>query len=159
MAGGRLQATGRSDRSLSELGTLYAALGRSEQAVTFFRQAADIYTALGDQRYEGVTRNNIAGTLHKLGRNDEARREILRAIECKQAFGHAVLPWTSFVILQDIEQAAGNSTAAAWRQARDAYLAYRRDGGYARTPTGELCERLLQAIQQAKTSPERIAPA
>jgi tetratricopeptide (TPR) repeat protein len=39
--------------SLGELGNLYNAWGRPEQAVAFYRQAADIYTALGDQRYEG----------------------------------------------------------------------------------------------------------
>jgi hypothetical protein len=40
---------------------------------------------------------------------------------------------------------------AARRQAHDAYLAYRRDGGYAQTATGELCEALFQAIWQQDT--------
>ena len=48
-------------------------LNRPEEAVTFYRQAADIYVELGDLRYEGVTRNNIADTLRKLKRYDEAR--------------------------------------------------------------------------------------
>jgi tetratricopeptide (TPR) repeat protein len=136
--------------SLTELGNLYDAWGRPEQAVTFFRQAADIAVELGDLAKEGTRRNNIASTLRTLGRLDEARREILRAIECAKPYGHAVESWTAFAILHDIEQAAGNgaAAAAAWRQARDAYLAYRRDGGYAQTRTGELCEMLLQALQQ-----------
>ena len=36
------------------------------EAVTFYRQATDIYVELGNLRYEGVTRNNIADTLCKL---------------------------------------------------------------------------------------------
>jgi tetratricopeptide (TPR) repeat protein len=141
--------------SLTELGNLSNAWGRPEQAVAFYRQAADICTALGDQRPEGFARNNIADTLRTLpGRADEARREILRAIECKRPFGHAALPWTSFAILHAIEQAAGNgaAAAAAWRQARDAYLAYRRDGGYAQSGTGKLCDAVWQAVQQGGAS-------
>jgi tetratricopeptide (TPR) repeat protein len=135
--------------SLGELGNLYDAWGRPEQAVTFYRQAADIYTALGDQAKEGLARNNIANTLRALGRTDEARREILRAIECDKPYGHAAEPWKTFAILQDIEQAAGNRAAAAasWRQARDAYLAYRRDGGYAQQQSGKIIEQLMPAIQ------------
>ena len=76
--------------SLGQLGNLYNdKLNRPEEAVTFYRQAADIYVELGDLRYEGLARNNIADTLRKLKRYDEARSEILRAIECKRPFGHA----------------------------------------------------------------------
>lgn len=43
--------------SLNMLGNLYDDdLNRPEEAVVFYRQAADIYVALGDLRYEGVTR-------------------------------------------------------------------------------------------------------
>ncbi|NQT14585.1 MAG: tetratricopeptide repeat protein, partial [Planctomycetes bacterium] len=148
----KVQQTNRSGEasSLTELGNLYSDWGRPEQAVAFYRQAADTYTALGDQASEGRVRNNIANTLHTLGHNDEARREILRAIECKQPFGHAALPWTSFDILHEIEQAAGSgaAAAAAWRQARDAYLAYRREGGYAQSRTGKLGDDIWNAVQQ-----------
>jgi tetratricopeptide (TPR) repeat protein len=149
--------------SLNELGNLYSTWGRPEQAVAFYRQAADIAVELGDLAKEGIRRSNIADTLRTLGRTDEARREILRSIECAKPYGHAAEPWKTFAILHDIEQAAGNSAAAAaaWRQARDAYLAYRRDGGYAQTRTGELCEMLLQAIQRRdqKSAAQIVAQA
>lgn len=69
--------------TLSELGNLYDdQFNRPEEAVIFHRQAADIYVELNDLRCEGSIRNNIAITLQKLGQYDEAREEILRAIEC-----------------------------------------------------------------------------
>ncbi|NEQ50975.1 MAG: tetratricopeptide repeat protein [Leptolyngbya sp. SIO3F4] len=145
--------------SLTELGNLYGdQLNRLEEAVTFYRQAADIYVAQGDLRYEGVVRNNIADKLYKLKRYDEARSEILRAIECYQPFGTAVELWKSFHILQDIETATGNSAAAhtAWQQARDAYLAYRQQGGYARQYGGKLVDHVLGLIAQQQT--DQIAP-
>ena len=137
--------------SLSMLGNLYDDhLNRPEEAVTFCRQAADIYVEQGDLRSEGVTRNNIANSLRKLKRYDEARPEIMRAIECYRPFGTTVELWKSFDILHDIEAAVGNQAAAraAWAQARDAYLAYRLQGGYARYPGGKLCDQLLPALQQ-----------
>jgi tetratricopeptide (TPR) repeat protein len=135
--------------SLGELGNLYGELGRLEEAVAFYRQAADIAVELNDSAKEGIRRSNIAATLVRLRRYDEARAEALRAIECKQPFGHAAEPWTTWAILHDIETASGDAAAAqaAWQQARDHYLAYRRDGGYAQTSTGELCDRLLQSLQ------------
>ena len=95
------------------------------------------------------TSSNIANTLVKLHRYDEARTEITRAIECKQPFGHVALPWTSWGILHNIEVAVGNTGAAqaAWQQARSAYLAYRRDGGYAQAGGGQLCGQILPALQ------------
>ena len=145
--------------SLGQLGNLYhSKLNRLEEAIAFYRQAADIYLELGDIRYEGVIRSNIASSLRKLGRYDEARNEIERAIECKQQLGHAAEPWKSFNILRQIEQAQGNSVAAqaAWRQAREAYLAYRRQGGYSQYSWGKLADSVFQMVQasqleQAKT--------
>jgi tetratricopeptide (TPR) repeat protein len=58
-------------------------MGQLEDAVTFYRQAADIYVALGDIADEGLVRNNLADTFIKLKRYDDARQEILRAIECR----------------------------------------------------------------------------
>jgi tetratricopeptide (TPR) repeat protein len=141
-------------RSLTQLGVLYNnCLNRPEEAVTFYRQAADIDVALGDLKNEGIDRNNIANTLHKLQRYDEARGEIRRAIECKQQFGHAATPWTSFDILHDIETATGNPAAArvAWQQARAAYLAYRQQGGYAQFGGGELVDQVLGLLAQQQT--------
>jgi tetratricopeptide (TPR) repeat protein len=141
-------------RSLGQLANLYNKLGRLEEDVVFSRQAADIYIELRDLKYEGTARNNIADTLRKLKRYDEARSEILRAIECGRSFGHTVEPWKAFEILCDIETATGNQTAArtAWVQARDAYLAYRRQGGYAQHGGGRLVEHVLGLLAQQKRS-------
>ncbi|MDQ7090516.1 MAG: tetratricopeptide repeat protein [Methylococcales bacterium] len=75
--------------SLGELGNLYAAWGRLEQAIVFYRQAADIHVQHGDKRYEGQDRNNIAGSLIKLQRYKEARSELQRAIDGRKEFGHS----------------------------------------------------------------------
>src|SRR5262249_38305446 len=117
--------------SLSELGKLYAQMGRMEEAATFFRQAADIYARLQDQMKEGVARGNLADVLIMLRRCDEARDELRRAIECKQPFGHAAEPWNTWDILHDLEQVTGDAQAAAAArgQAVTSYLAYRRAGG------------------------------
>ena len=139
--------------SLTQLGMLYGGyLGRPEEAVTFCRQAADIFVELGDSRSEGVTRNNIARIVCNLKRYDEARSEIMRAIECKQELGHAGTVWNAFNILHDIEAAAGDQAAAraAWAQARDAYLAYRGQGGYAQRDGGKLVDGVLGLISQQK---------
>lgn len=141
--------------SLNMLGVLYNDhLNRPEEAVTFYRQAADIYVAIGDLRYEGVTRNNIANTLQNLKRYDEARAEIERAIECKKNLGHAGTVWNAFNILSEIESAENNSTAAraAWRQARAAYLAYRQQGGYAQYYGGRLVERVVGLLTEQKSA-------
>ena len=118
--------------TLLQLGNLYDDdLNRPEEAVAFYRQAADKYVEIGDSAKEGVVRNNLAATLRKLRRLDEARREILRAIECNAQFGHASEPWTTWKILADIETDAGNRAPAAdaKHKAIACYLAYRRDGG------------------------------
>jgi tetratricopeptide (TPR) repeat protein len=141
--------------SLGQLGNLYLnQLNRLEEAVIFYRKAADIYAEIGDSRYEGGARNNIANTLCRLKRYDEARVEIMRAIECISQVGLAATPWKSFNILRQIEEVDGYHTAAhaAWVQARDAYLAYRRQGGYAQTAGGRMVEELLGLIEQGKSS-------
>ncbi|MBI3957735.1 MAG: hypothetical protein HY328_02910 [Chloroflexi bacterium] len=46
---------------------------------------------------------------------------------------------------------------AARQQARDAYLAYRREGEYAQSSTGQVCDRFLQALQQANWSETFVA--
>jgi tetratricopeptide (TPR) repeat protein len=140
--------------SLNELGNLYDDWNRPEQAVSFYRQAAGMYVALGDLRYEGFARNNLADTLIKLQRYDEARPELLRAIECKQAFGHAATPWNAWQILHNLEQASGNPPAAreARQQALAAFLAYRRDGGENHSGAGRLALAVGLAMQQGDTA-------
>jgi tetratricopeptide (TPR) repeat protein len=85
--------------TLNQLGTLYNAISRTEEAVGFYQQAATIYQELSDLASEGRSRYNLANTLLKLGRYNDARREILRAIECDRSFGHAAEPWKTFDVL------------------------------------------------------------
>jgi tetratricopeptide (TPR) repeat protein len=119
-------------RALGQLGLLYLdVLHRPEEAVSFYRQAADRYVEIGDLAKEGVVRSNLAEALRRLGRFEEARREVRRAIACKAEFGHAAQPWATWGILAAIETDAGQPAAAfdARAQAVAAYLAYRRAGG------------------------------
>lgn len=145
--------------SLGQLGNLYDdELNRPEEAVVFYRQTADIYVEMNDLANEGRARNNIADTLRKLKRYDEARAEIMRAIECKSQIGLAATPWKSYEVLRNIEEATGNPVAAraAWEQARDAYLAYRRQGGYAAVGGGNIADQILPAIKQGAS--KQIVP-
>lgn len=139
--------------SLGQLGNFYGdTLNRPEEAINFYRKAADIAVETGDLAKEGLRRNNIANTLRQLKRYDEARAEIMRAIECNKPFGHAAEPWKTYEILRLIEEATGDPAAArvAWVQARDAYLAYRRQGGYAQTVGGRLVDQILGLRQEGK---------
>ena len=102
-----------------------------EEAAAFYQQAVNKSVESGDISNEGFRRNNLADTLRQLTRFDEARQEILRAIECKSQFGHASRLWTSWAVLAEIEREDGNLTASedAKSKAIACYLAYRRDGG------------------------------
>lgn len=138
--------------SLGQLGNLYVGgLGRPEEAVAFYRQAADLYVGIRDAAKEGLVRSNLSNTLRKLGpaRLDEARQEIRRAIECKAPFGHTAEPWKTWDTLADIEIDAGNPGAAAKAkdEAKVAYLAYRRDGGENHWPDGRLALAVTQALR------------
>ena len=135
--------------TLGQLGSLYDdVLGRSEEAMTFYRQAAEKYVESHRFANEGMVRNDIANTLQKLHHFDEARQAIRRAIECNPQFGHASEPWTSWKVLADIETASGNPGAAdeAKEQAISAYLAYRRDGGENHDPDGRIALAVTQAL-------------
>jgi tetratricopeptide (TPR) repeat protein len=106
--------------------------GRREDAVAFFRQAADISAApaFADPFNEGLFRSNAANALISLGRHAEARAQVQRAVECKSTFGHNAEPWTTWDILHDLETAEGNVAAAAEArsQAIASYAAARRNG-------------------------------
>jgi len=91
----RLKDRAGEANTLDELGLLYRRMGRLEEAVTFHRQAADIRFDLQDLAAEGRSRSNMAIALIELGRTDEARRELERAIACKEPFGHAAIPWNA----------------------------------------------------------------
>jgi tetratricopeptide (TPR) repeat protein len=138
--------------SLGQLSNLYDKMGRIEESAIFIRQAADKYVEINDMAKEGVARSNLAIRLIKLKRYDDARQEILRAIECKKPYGHASEPWKTWSIMCDLEQAEGNTEAAAQarEQAIQLFLAYRRDGGENYEPGGRLCYDFEQAIQENK---------
>lgn len=140
--------------SLNELGNLYSSMGRLEEAVRCYRQAADIRVRQQDQRAEGLVRNNLANTFLELGRHDEARVEVLRAIKCKEPYGHVTMPWTTWHILQQLESATGDALAAARARQRafESYLSYRKEGGYGATPSVRLCAAAAEAIAAGDTS-------
>lgn len=136
-------------RTLGQLGGLYGSvLNRSEEAAAFYRQCLEKYVELGDALNEGRTRSNIAVTFRKLGRHDQARKQIHRAIESKAPFGHEAEPWMSWAILADIETDADNAAAAeeAKREATASYLAYRRDGGENQFIDGRITLAVLQSL-------------
>lgn len=138
--------------TLNQLGLLYDQLGRLKEAATFYRQAADRFK--DDRANEGRTRNNLADTLRKLGRLDEARQEIERASDCLQGLGQAAEPWKTSGILSNIETDAGRLPEAqqARRQAIEAYRAYRRNGGENQNPDGKLCDLLCKQLQAGQTA-------
>jgi tetratricopeptide (TPR) repeat protein len=140
--------------SLYELGHLYDDMGQLEEAVKCFRQSADVYVRLKDQRSEGTARTYIAETLIKLREYNEARRALLRAIKCKEPYGHAAESWKTWSILYDLEHVNGNPEAAveARLKAVASYLAYRRAGGQSMTVGAKLCALAAEAIKQGKVS-------
>jgi tetratricopeptide (TPR) repeat protein len=117
---------------LSSLGTLYGGpLGRPELGATYLRQAADRLGQLGDAIGEAGARNNLALAMRRLGRLDDARHEILRAIKCNEDAGPSSTPWIMLANLSEIEADAGDPAAAAraLQKARESYLTYRQGGG------------------------------
>jgi len=136
--------------SLGQLGNLYGAMGRLQEAVTFCRQAAEVCVRLQDSSSEGKVRSNLVDKLIKLRFYDEARQELQRAIECKKPFGHAAEPWKDWAILENLEHATGHAgaAAAARQQAVQTYLAYRRSGGVSQSPLAMLFGIVAEAIQQ-----------
>lgn len=121
--------------TLNQLGSLSLRMGRSEDAAVFFRQAAHRFRRLSNRANEGRARSNLANTLLRLKNYDEARREIVTAIEAGAPYGHAAQLWKSWNILHRIEKAAGRTQAAAHarQKALDAFLEYRRAGREPRT--------------------------
>jgi tetratricopeptide (TPR) repeat protein len=140
--------------SLLELGALYSALGRTEQAVTFSRQAAEIAVTLHERAKEGLARQNLAIELLTLQRYEEARRELQRAIACGQPFGHTAVLWKTWNTLWNLERAVGNpdAAAAARQQAIESYLAYRRAGGENQEATTPVFAAVMQAIMSGETA-------
>jgi tetratricopeptide (TPR) repeat protein len=144
------QATDGEAQTLSTLGDLLVQQGRLDEGVILQRRAADHFARLRDPRFEGLVRNNLAATLVRLQRYDEARAELNRAIACKMQMPRALEPWTTLIVLEDLERAAGNSAAAA--EARGTairlYVAYRREGGISRNPRVNVLIRVMLAVVQ-----------
>jgi tetratricopeptide (TPR) repeat protein len=135
--------------TLGQLGNLYDdVLDRPEEALAFYRQAADKHVEIHDVAKESRDRKNLGRTLRKLRRLDEARHEIRRAIECDAQFGHAAEPWMTWAILADIETDAGNPTAAADAKTKAiaCYLAFRRDYGENQSGPGRICLAVTQSL-------------
>jgi tetratricopeptide (TPR) repeat protein len=145
----RLGDVAGQSRTLTELGNLYDdALDRPEEAASFYRRAVEKSVEIGDTAQEGRGRNNLAITLSKLQRYEEARREIHRAIDCNSRFGHAAAPWMSWHVATRIEVALGNraAVAEARRETIASYLAYRRDGGENHFIDGRISVKVTQLL-------------
>nr|VFJ44786.1 MAG: Tetratricopeptide repeat-containing protein [Candidatus Kentron sp. DK] len=150
----RLGDAARQAGTLRQLGFLfYHNMNRPEEAVVFFRQAADKCEESGYTVGEGGLRMVLAEILRGLSRLPEAREEIQRAIQCNAPFGHASEPWKSWHILASIEEDDNNLAAAtkAKEKAATAYFAYRRDGGENHSEQG----RIALFVREAFTGGER----
>jgi tetratricopeptide (TPR) repeat protein len=136
--------------TLNQLGLLYQRQGRLEDAVGFHRQAVDIAVRSDDLADEGRGRYNLANTLLRLGRYDQARTELQRAVECDKPYGHAAEPWKTWELLEHLEHATGHPDAAhtARRQAIATYLAYRHAGGGSQNSLIELFDHVAQALTE-----------
>ena len=136
-------------RTLGQLGIVYEdILNRPEEAMALYRQAADKYVGIRDTVGEGRQRANLAVSLRGLGRLDDARQEIRRAVECDAPFGHAAEPWVSWGVLAEIETDAGDAAASveAKRRAVEGYLAYRRAGDENHYSEGRICLSVTRSL-------------
>ena len=140
--------------SLLELGNLYDDMGHLEEAATFSRQAAEKFVTLCDFLAEGRAHNNLAATLIKLKRYNDARAELHRALECNKSFGYNAEPWKTWSLLYFLEQTTDNAPAAAdaWQQAVQCYLEYRRAGGESQEPGAQLCAQVVRDISRRDTT-------
>ena len=134
--------------TLGQLGNLYYDLNRLELALGFYQRAQKIFCDLGDTNHEASILNNQAEVLRQLQRFEEARVAIIKAIQCKDAYGYAAAPWESWMILADIESMAGNlyASAKAQQQAKTVFLEYRRDGGENLSDCGQLANAIRHLI-------------
>lgn len=138
--------------TLGQLANLYQGMKRLEDSIRFLRLALEIYLDLRDLANEGRVRNNMASSYLDLGRKDEARRELLQAIQCLESYGNSGESWKAFFLLESLERAAGDADAArvARSKAIQAYLAYRRDGGESTAVGGKLCSDAAQALTRGE---------
>jgi len=142
--------------TLMQLGNLYEKQNRLEEAVVFKRQALEKYIEIHSPADEGFARNNLSNVLIRLEKFDEARQEILRAIECLKPFGHFTKFWTAYMNLSCLEKLVGNESAAlkAREKAFQLFLSFRRAGGENHEPGGKVCAKVSQLLQSVP--PEEI---
>ncbi len=135
-------------RALHQLGRVYGSMGRREEALGFYRRAIDLAVRMGDRGSEATARSNVADELIRLRHFGQARREILRAIECMAQLGSGAEQWKSYAVLERLELAVGEAQAAREARARaaGAFLAYRRAGGENQEPSGRLAELTREAL-------------
>jgi tetratricopeptide (TPR) repeat protein len=132
-----------------QMGVMYDEAERLEEAIVCGQRAAEIYVKLSNQMAEGAVRNNLGITFLKLRRFDDARRELLRAIECNKPFGHSGRLWNSWGHLHNLERVVGNAAVAAEarRNAVESYMAYRRDGGETLTQYAAIYSLVTEGIK------------
>jgi tetratricopeptide (TPR) repeat protein len=99
---------------------------------------------------EGKARTNASELLVKLGRFDDARRELDRAMACNEFSGHQAVPWMALMVLHDLELATGHPEAAssARKTAIALFRDYRRGGGENHASGADLVQLVAQAIGQ-----------
>ena len=140
--------------TLGQLANLYRhGRGRLEEALALGRQSVEKYLQIRDVAGEARARNNLAVTLRKLSRLDEARQEVARAIESSERVGQASEPWTSWAVLSAIYADARNVRAAAEaeRKATALYLAYRREGGENRSLPGRIAAAVTDKLRTGES--------
>lgn len=135
--------------TLNQLASLYQDMNRPEEAVTFLGRASDAFVQLGDKAHEGMARNNLGYVLLALGRFQDARAELERALECMAPYGHAAQSWKTWSLLHDLERATDHPAAAlaARKRAIAEYMSYRRAGGDSESHQAPLFFLVAQAVQ------------
>lgn len=138
----------RTADTLTELGNLWNMQNGPEEAIGFYEQAALAYVQLGDVPREGVIRNNMADTLIKLGRYDEAKSALMRALDCETPQGHAAEIWKTWNILRRLHEATDNAESAteAHNRSRESYKAYRQAGGTSQSAWAPVCTLVFEAL-------------
>jgi tetratricopeptide (TPR) repeat protein len=123
-----------------QLGTVRMLQERYGEALAAYEEARTIFEGLGEPG-SVATIWHQTGVVYRQARQFEAAERAYRqSLAIKVQHNNRSGEATSLLELGNLYN--------AWQQPRDTYLAYRRDGGYAQTKTGDICDMLNQAIQQ-----------
>ncbi|HMT94593.1 tetratricopeptide repeat protein [uncultured Thiothrix sp.] len=133
---------------LAGLGNVYDASNLTKQAIGFYRESAHVSKNIGDKRHECIVRGNLGNALIKLRCYEDARKELIRAIDCGQYFDSEAELWRVWGNLYMLEKAENNSREAwiAWQEAVKKRVSYRLNGGENNTDAGYLCESFCKTI-------------